>query len=610
MKWALSAALGLGIARTAAAQPVPEQVTLTLDQFLKMYEDTKNRPDKPEGAPLQWALSSARYEGQVLVEDDEPVSALFSTRFGVQNLRKKGDWIRVPLLPGTIAVRRASLGGEDAPLVLENGWYTLVTDRPGAFDVTVDFAVAVNTDNGSSGFSFDLAGSGATEVVLAVPAREDLDFTIDNAKLKSDRTVGGTREVTASLPAWGALSVRWQREIPEAEKQSSRVYAEVHTLVGVGDGLLTARATIQETILFAGISEIKAKIPTDMTVLDVRGAGLRDWQVAEDGTLSAQLNFAAEGSYSLVIDLERVVPVGSGTVEVPIVEPLGVERSKGFVGIQALGNLELTPGEVVGTAPVDVRTLPATIVGVTDQPVLLGYKYLGTTATIPLSVSEHEEVDVLVTLLDQAEATTMFTQDGRRLTSVKYQVRNNRRQFLRLALPPAAELWSASVAGRSVQPAKSTDGTLLVPLIRSQAAAGALAAFGVEVVYVETGEAPVHGRGTFEAELPRADAPTTWVGWTVYAPEQAHVAKRSFEGSLRDVDYLTRPAAAAVVYEMPLDNANMQQIAGLQAERGGLGEGAAPVQVTLPVDGQALFFEKLLALDERLWVSFDYRGLK
>lgn len=610
MNWVLAAALALGVARTAQAQPVPEQVTMTLDQFLKMYEDTKNRPDKPEGAPLQWALSAARYSGQVLIEDDEPVSALFKTTFGVQNLRPKGDWVRVPLLPGSVAVRSAKLAGVDAPLVLENGWYTLVTDRPGTFDVTVDFAAAVTTDNGSSGFSFDLAGSGATEIELAVPAREDLDFTIDNAKLKSDKTVGATRVVTASLPAWGALSVHWQREIPEAEKQTSRVYAEVHTLVGVGDGLLTAHTTIQDTILFAGINEVQARIPAEMTVLDVKGAGLRDWQVSDDGTLSAQLNFAAEGSYTLIIDLEKVVPVDAATVEVPIVEPLGVERSKGFVGIQALGNLELTPGAVVGAAPVDVRTLPATIVGITDQPVLLGYKYLGSTATVPLSVNQHEEVDVLVTLLDQGEATTMFTQDGRRLTSVRYQVRNNRRQFLRLILPPKAELWSASVAGRAVQPAKSGDDTLLVPLVRSQAAGGALAAFGVEVVYVETGEAPNNGRGTFEAELPRADAPTTWVGWTVYAPAKAHIGKKSFEGSLRDVDYLTRPASAAVVYEMPQQNYDMAQSANAQVAAGGLGEGAAPVQVTLPVDGQALFFEKLLALDERLWVSFDYRGLK
>jgi hypothetical protein len=607
----MSAMLAIALCLSeAGAQPVPEQVTMTLDQFLRMYEETKTRPPEPEGAPFQWSLSAAQYMGEVVFDDDEPVSAVFQTSFRVENLREDGYWVRVPLLPATVAVREARLGGKDAPIVLENGWYTLVTDEPGVFEVGVSFAVAVSTVDGSSGFVFDLAGSGATEVELAVPVSEDLDFTIANAKLSSDRTVNGKRVVTGTLPATGALSVRWQREIPQSEKQAARVYAEVHTLVGVGDGLLTTRSTIQETILFDGIDVVRVKIPTDMTVLDVTGAGLRDWQVAADGTLTAQLNFAAEGNYSLVVDLERVLPDSTANVEVPLVEPLGVERSKGFVGIQATGSLEITPGMTEGTAPVDVRTLPATIVGVTDQPVLLGFKYLGATAKIPLVVSEHEEVDVLVTLLDQAEAVTMFTQDGRRLTSVKYQVRNNRRQFLRLDLPEKAELWSASVAGRSVQPAKSGLGSLLVPLVRSQAAGGALAAVVVEVGYVETGEPPDHGRGTFMAELPRADAPTTWVGWTVYAPARAKISKRSFDGSLRDVEFLTRPASSAAVYAVPGQNAEMQQMATSLGNAGGMGEGAAPVQVTLPVDGQPLFFEKLLALDEKLWVTFEYRGLK
>ncbi|MEQ1505098.1 MAG: hypothetical protein ABMB14_22885 [Myxococcota bacterium] len=605
----VATALVLGWSGVASADPVAEQVTLTLDEFLSLYEQGKTRPDKPEGAPVQWTVSSARYVGEVVLDDDEPVSALFTTRFRVENLREAGGWVRVPLLPASVAVRSAKLGAQDAPIVLENGWYTLVTDQRDAFDVTIEFAAAVGTDNGSSGFSFDLSGSGATDVELAVPAQDALDFTIDNAKLKSDRTVGGKRVVTATLPSSGALSVRWQREIPQAEQQASRVYAEVHTLVGVGDGLLTAHATVIETILFAGIDRLKVKIPSDMTVLSVDGAGLRDWQLGADGTLDALLNFEAEGSYALSIDLERVVPVGSASVEVPIVEALGVERSKGFVGIQALGNLELTPGTVANTAPVDVRTLPASIVGVTDQPVLLGYKYLGSTATIPLAVTEHEEVDVLVTLLDSAEGTTMFTDDGRRLTQVRYEVRNNRRQFLRLQLPPNAQLWSASVAGRSVQPAKSDD-ALLVPLIRSASSGGALASFAVEVTYVETGTAPVGGRGTFEAELPRADAPTTWVGWTVYAPARAKVHRHSFDGSIRHVNGLRRPAPAAQVYAVPESNAEMQQVASGFADAGGLGEGAAPVQVTLPVDGQAWTFEKLLALDERLWVSFDYAKLK
>ncbi|MCB9697715.1 MAG: hypothetical protein H6738_13110 [Alphaproteobacteria bacterium] len=606
----LSLLLLWSLATAAHAEPTTDQVTLPLDEFLRLYEQGKVRPDRPADAPREFALASAAYDGEVVLEDGEPVSAVLSARFKVENLRKPGFWVRVPLLPAEVAVQSATIGGKDAPVVLENGWYTLVTDQQGAFDVTVRFAAAVATSEGSTGFSFQLAPSGATTLQLAVPATDALDFSVANARLQSDRTVGGRRVVTATLPATGALSVQWQREVAETEKQASRVYSEIHSLVGVGDGLLTAHVTVQDTILFAGIDTLKLQVPKDMTVLGVAGPGLRDWSADDAGLLTVLLNYAAEGSYTLVLDLERVLPPGSDATDVPLVRQVGVERSKGFVGVQSLGNLELRPGTVQGAAPVDVRTLPATLVGITGTPILLGFKYLGDGAAIPLTVDEHEDVDVLVTLLDQAEAQTAFTRDGRRLTSVRYQVRNNRRQYLRLALPDGAELWSASVAGRAVTPARAAEGELLVPLVRSQGVGGELAAFEVRVVYVEGGTPPENGRGRFEASLPLADAPSTWVGWTVMVPSDAKVPKKTRDGTLRRVSWLSRPAAAAQVYSYDEMNAPVQQAAASTLASGALGEGAAPVEVTLPLDGQPLYFEKLLALDERLWVGFDYKGLK
>jgi hypothetical protein len=242
---------------------------------------------------------------------------------------------------------------------------------------------------------------------------------------------------------------------------------------------------------------------------------------------------------------------------------------------------------------------------------LLGYKYLSEDPTIPLSVTEHDDVDVLVTLLDQAQARTMWTRDGRRITSVRYQVRNNRKQFLRLTMPEGAELWSASVGGKAVQPARAGDGRVLIPLIRSVSTGGALAAYGVEVVYVEDGAEPSEaGTGSFDATLPLPDVPTTYVGWTVYAPFDAKIPKKSFDGSLRHVDYLSNVINAADVTYIETATANMQQSAAMQTAGGALGQGAAPVPVSLPLEGQPLFFEKLLALDEQLTVGFDYKGIK
>ena len=54
----------------------------------------------------------------------------------------------------------------------------------------------------------------------------------------------------------------------------------------------------------------------------------------------------------------------------------------------------------------------------------------------------------------------------------------------------------------------------------------------------------------------------------------------------------------------------MVQQAEQQANAGALGDGAMPVPVSLPLQGREVHFERLLALDEPLEISFRYRGLK
>ena len=60
--------------------------------------------------------------------------------------------------------------------------------------------------------------------------------------------------------------------------------------------------------------------------------------------------------------------------------------------------------------------------------------------------------------------------------------RNNRNQFLRLAMPATAEVWSVAVGGNTVAPAKDEQGKLLIPLIRSARGGRELASFPVEIV--------------------------------------------------------------------------------------------------------------------------------
>jgi hypothetical protein len=239
--------------------------------------------------------------------------------------------------------------------------------------------------------------------------------------------------------------------------------------------------------------------------------------------------------------------------------------------------------------------------------VLLAWKARGGDVKIPLEVRSHPDVDMLVTLVDSAVADTLVTVDGRRMTRVRYAVRNNRRQFLRLALPEGAEVWSASVAGRGVKVAKG-EGGVLIPLVRSDASGGALTGFLVEIIYVENGAPLANGRGELKVELPRADAPTSQLQWSVYFPEDAKVDKKHHGGTVRMVPYFSTPPQLppdATVSQM--EGQRINQAAENQDAAGALGQGVEPVRVELPLTGQVHAYEKMLVLDEPLWVSFGYK---
>lgn len=597
-------ALLLSLSMNARAQDLPAaRVVLPWQDFKTLWEAGQAPKDKPKPAPRAYAISSARYTGAV-AED----ATVFRATLKIDVLNDDG-WTAVPVLPTSVALRSAKVGGREAPVYLDGGWFTFITDKPGPVTVDIEFAVTTFDEGGQSGFAFRLPQSGGTEVELSVPTEADLDFTVANAQQVTDQRRGGLRVMKALLPATGNLSVAWQRAAEDVEAleaaREARVYAEHQALIGVGEGLLSGRSIVNYSILFAGTDSFTVDLPADVTVLDVTGQGLRDWSVTDQAdrkVIHAELNFEAKGSYDLTLDYERVMPDGGGTVQLPDLHVQGAERVKGFVGVDARSNLEVKAGAATVARPVDVRELPAAILGQTDWPVLLGYRYGKEGWSIPIEVRQHDDVDMLVTIIDQAAATTVLTPDGRRMTQVTYAMRNNRAQFLELDMPDGATPWSTFVGGKAVKPALADSGKLLVPLARSQSSGGDLARFAVEMVYVEDGSIDT---GVFTAVLPGADVPATSVTWTVYVPEDAKVKKSSIDGTLRQVEWFTPIDLGGVSSAEAV--AQVQQQAQALYDSDAMSGGVQPVKVVLPIDGTPLYFEKLLVMGDPLEVGFSYR---
>lgn len=590
-------------------EPVGKATTVNLPwtEFKALLQWSIQRKAGKAPPPTDFVVSSSQYTGTA---GDE--SAQLGLNLKLEILREEG-WKRIPLLSSKVALTNATLP-EGVFLNATGEAYELLTQKTGAVEVTVEFSVAVEEEAGIRRLTFPRVAPGACVLDLAIP-REDVEVEVAGAQSQIVKTAKGQSRVAAALPPGTTLSVSWERALPEVAKLPPKLYAETGTLVAIAEGVLLCQETVNFNILHTGVRELRLKVPDQCSVLTVTGTKVEDWRSDGKGELTVVLRGEVVGATSVSLTFERPA---ADSVEVPVVRAVGVEREKGFVGVVAVANVELQAGQVTGARTIDVRQLPADLVAMTKQPVLLGFRYIGEQVSIALTIKRHGEVSVLVTIVDSALFAAMQLDDGRRMTKVVYSVRNNRNQFLRLKLPQGAELWSVEVSGNTVAPAKDDDGNVLVPLIRSARGATELAAFPVDIVYVETPGQPAPTSGQLRAELPVVNAPVMHLMFNYYLPAEGRyeswLGGSRFSGPLKRVEEFTALAterARVVQRDTAQQVAQMQKQVQARADRAAAAAGATPIRVRLPINGKLFKFEKILVLPrDELWVAVKYSGWK
>jgi len=587
-------------------------VDLPWQEFKALLEwSVKRKEPKPSAPPpADYIVTSSQYTGELA--DD---SAKLTRKLKLEVLKETG-WKRIPVLPNAVAITKATLPPK-VYLHSAGGHYELLTEATGALEVTLEFTVKVHKSAGINRVQFATTPLCSSVLDLAI-ARKDVDVKVLDAQSLLTRTVGEKTQVAAALPSGQQVDISWERALPKVKAPPTKLYAETRTLVAVAEGVLLCQEAVQFNILHTPVRELKLSVPTGVSVLEVSGTRVQDWRVDAKGELLVVLSGEVIGSQLLRISYERA---GRDVAEAPVLRAVGVEREKGFVGVVALANVEIAAGAIQGATGIDVRKLPADIIAMTNQPILLAFRYVGEKLVIPLTIKRHDEVDVLVTIVDSALFTAMQLNDGRRMTKVVYSVRNNRNQFLRLAMPPApgAEIWSVAVSGNTVSPARDEQGKLLIPLIRSARGGRELAAFPVEIVYVETPGEVAPPSGTLRVELPACGEPVIHLMYSYYLPAEGKYTvgwgASGFSGPIRLVEQFTSLAAGPGVEVIKRSAA--KQVAAMQAQfdaqvdRKAKAAGATPIRVRLPIQGTLFKLEKILALPaDKLWFQVKYRNWK
>jgi len=537
---------------------------------------------------------------------------------------RKG-WTQIPLIRTNVGLIDAVINRGASFVTTQGGKYFLMIDKPGRYNLDIEFLIkaARERENGPGNFSFEVIPAPISQFEFTMP-EEDVDIFVDPSIRTELKKEGKKTVAWAVMPNTNAITVRWTKALPKETitpvKLEPKVYVDTTTYAAIGEGIIRCSTNLNYSILQSEVPNFRIALPEDVSVLEVRGNDLRDWKVSQDKGvqyLDVYLNFGVKGNYILNLNYERKIGEGSAVAAIPSVEAVGVEREKGYFGIAAATNVELAVNKLEHATLIDVKELPSAIWSSTTSPILLAFKYLNHPFNIEIDVTRHEELPVLVAAIDAADYVTLQTDEGKNLTKAIYQIRNNVKQFIRIVLPKNATLWSVFVAGKPVKPAKDKNGSIMIPLEKSQLSGQDLARFPVEIVYLDK-SSKMFFAGNLNLSLPQLDIPVSVVNWSLYLPlDYAYVrfsgdmklSKRRGHGLYHGVVSMKK-AALDAVGERRLSSQYAQQAQTLYEEvQTAQVKGVLPIKIDIPEEGRLFNLTKLLVTEKenpRVSVLFVY----
>ena len=236
---------------------------------------------------------------------------------------------------------------------------------------------------------------------------------------------------------------------------SSRVNADIATVVSVRDGAATYVSQIAFDIRQAGRSRFEIATPKWLgDDIELQGQHVRQIRsrLAGDRRIwTVELQRPAKGEYRL--NLVQTLPLADkDSLRAAIVSPLDVERSRNHVILE-----NLTADEIAATATRrrgggsdrcrarrPGRGRPAA-----GRRCLSGQRQHG----LLWQRRVREQESGLKASIGLADLTTVVGADGSYRASAAYSIHNFTLQFLELELPPKSELWSARCPIGRVRPA-------------------------------------------------------------------------------------------------------------------------------------------------------------
>src|SRR6266576_1716410 len=454
----------------------PGWVVLPVDEYRTLHAKAYPIERDPEPPPVEATLTRVDYELRI---DGELASGRASLTVDVL----KDGWVRVPV-----------------PAVL-----------------LLDIAIPVASSTGEESITLPSTASGVTRASVQLP-RPGVDVRLTGGLLSEKSESAAESKWIAYGRGNEALAFAWRRKTEDHRAtQPLRMRGSLTELLGLGEDSTSINAEVSLEVTQGAARVAKIQIPDKVTISQVLGAMVADWEVKAN-ELSVTFLEPVEQSARFVVIGETRSP-REGEIDIPLLRLLNVERETGGVAVEVLGAAEIKDLKFEGLESADATDL-GEMVSNRQSPSLAAFRFRSgdsnLTRSLSLNIARYTPKSVLMANVSEARDQVLISNEGKTLVQARYAVRNNQRNFLKITLPPGATLWSASLAAKAVRPGQSPDGSLLLPLDKARAGEEA-PEFAVEVVYLSRGTV-WNDKGQFKLALPALDLPVSRTGLLVYHP--------------------------------------------------------------------------------------------
>jgi hypothetical protein len=463
----------------------------------------------------------------------------------------KDGWVGVPI-PKGLMIRDARLDGKALSLIpgfQGTNQLTAMLGKRGRSVLALDVALPVESAGGVEKLSLPPSSSGVTRASVALTG-QDMDIRVTGGVLAEKAESHAENKWLAYGGGADPLVFSWRRKLEEHKVELPlRTRGSLTQLLGLGEDTTSVYTEVSVEVVQGSAQQIRIAVPDNVTVNQVSGATVGDWDT-RPGELTVKFLEPVTSSARFVVTGDTRLP-HDGSISVPLLRLLDVERDSGGVAVEVLGAGEIRDLKSQGLENADAAELGATV-GSRQSPSLAAFRFRpGSDAaarSLTVQLARYQQQAVLTANIEEARYRVLIARQGKTLVQARFAVRNNQKDFLLIALPAGATLWSASVAGHPVRPGRAPDGGLLLPLNKARSGEEA-APFAVEVLYFASA-ARWEEKAKTALALPSVDLPVSRTGLVLYYPPSYRVTPEA--GTFTAQPYAS-PASVALTTEATVE---------------------------------------------------------